>query len=59
MGVESPVAGQGFSSSFFARVRAKNEEIKHISDRKKLKKKKKAFLYSEEKHKILCEDLVS
>lgn len=37
MGVESPVAGQGFSSSFFARVRAKNEEIKHISDRKKLK----------------------
>lgn len=44
MGVESPVAGQGFSSSFFARVRAKNEEIKHISDRKKLKKKKKSIL---------------
>lgn len=41
MGVESLVTGQDFSSSFFARVRAKNEEIKHISDKKKIKKQKK------------------
>lgn len=57
MGVEIPVAGQDFSSSFFPRVRAKNEEIKHISDREK--KKKKAFFHSQEIHKILCEDMLS
>lgn len=37
MDVESLVAGQDFSSNFFARVRAKHaEKIKHIFDRKKI-----------------------
>lgn len=37
---DSPAAGQDFSMSLFARGRARNKEMKSISDRKKTPKKK-------------------
>lgn len=59
MGVESPVTGQDFASSFFARLGQRMRKLNTILTGKREKKKKGTFFHSQEIHKILHEDLVS